>query len=86
MAAGRPILASFDADSELVNLITKTQSGVFADADDVNGFVDAVIQLYEDASVRTKMGNNGRAYVKENLSKETCTQKYIDTLLKAAKC
>lgn len=85
MAAGRPILASFDADSELVNLISKTQSGVFADADDVNGFVDAVVQLYGNESGRRKMGNNGREYVRENLSKMMCTQKYIDTFLATVK-
>ena len=85
MAAGRPIVASFDINSELVDLIGKTQSGVFADADDVDGFVDAVVQLYENDSVMKKMGNNGREYVIENLSKETCTQKYIETFLATAK-
>ena len=85
MAAGRPIVASFDINSELVDLIGKTQSGVFADADDVDGFVDAVVQLYENDSVMKKMGNNGREYVIENLSKEMCTQKYIETFLATAK-
>lgn len=85
MAAGRPILASFDIDSELANLITITNSGVSADADDVDGFVDAVIQLYTNEVSRVIMGNNGREYVSENLSKEVCTQRYIDTFLTIAK-
>lgn len=85
MASGRPILASFDADSELVNLIRKTQSGIFVDADDIDGFVEAVIKLYGNDSGRMQMGNNGREYVRENLSKETCTQKYIETFFATAK-
>ena len=85
MAAGRPILASFDADSELVRLITKTQSGLYVDADDVNGFVETVIKLHANEHERIIMGNNGRNYVKNNISKEICTQKYIETLRETTK-
>lgn len=85
MAAGRPILASFDANSELVQLIVKTQSGLFADADDIDGLVNAIIELHMNGANRINLGKNGRDYVISNLSKGICTQRYIDTLVSSDK-
>lgn len=85
MAAERPILASFDLDSELIHLINQTQCGVFSDADDIDGFISAIISLYNNKFDRINMGHRGRTYVKENLDKDVCTQKYIDVFLTAAR-
>lgn len=81
MAAERPIIASFDADSELADIIKELECGVCSDADDVEAFVNAINELYQEEDKRMLYGKNGRDYVEHFLSKEECTQKYIDIFM-----
>lgn len=76
MAAGRPILASFDADSELGNLIRKIDCGVIVDAGDKNGMIQAIQSLFENSN--TQIAMNGYKYVKEKLNKTVCATCYAD--------
>lgn len=80
MAAERPVLASFDLDSELVRLIENTGCGITAAADDKEAFKAAVVSLYENRDGLAEMGARGRAHLCENLNKDKCTAAYVDTV------
>lgn len=80
MSAERPVLASFDEDSELCRIITETGCGICVPPDNAVALKDAILQLYEDREANIAMGKNGRQYILQHLTKETGTQKYINVL------
>lgn len=84
MAAARPILASFDRDSELCKLVDQVGCGINVGADDLDALVDAIRYIYENQSLTAEMGEKGRKYVSEVLSKDKCVAAYIHTIRSCA--
>ena len=80
MAAERPILASFDRDSELSKLIEATNSGVVVEENTAEGLANAIQHLYSNQSIGLNMGKNGNMYVRTTLNKDFCTQEYVKVL------
>ena len=78
MAAGRPILASFDESSELCKLIKEVGCGVVADANSKEQLINAICQLHSDEL--SSFGVKGRSYVTKTLDKKACTSVYVDTI------
>lgn len=83
MASGRPVLASFDSDSQLAKLIETCGCGVVAQADDTQALKEAVRKLYADRQMGLEMGQLGRAYVREQLDKKKCTGMYVSVMQNA---
>ncbi len=79
MSASRPVLANFD-ENELKTIIAENKCGIFTKAGDKVAFTDAILKLYNDRELCREMGNNGRAFVMANLTKEVGTQKYVDVI------
>ena len=52
MAAARPVLASFDADSELSKLVNENEYGIAVEASDVEKLCQAIQVLYKDSKHR----------------------------------
>lgn len=84
MAAARPIIASFDADSELCSLVRQTGCGCTAAAGSREELIAAIKSLYSDRADNVHKGMRGRSYVTENLNKQKCTGMYVDTILHCA--
>lgn len=80
MSSGRPILASFDSESELGELIRESNCGIVVEPDDIDGFISAIKELYENKDVRLKMGRNGRDFVRRYRDKSACTKEYVAVL------
>lgn len=80
MAAERPIVASFDENSRLSQLIREADCGIAVEADNLTALVDAVKTLYNDRQAGEAMGKAGRKYLVENLDKEKCVGAYVDTI------
>jgi glycosyltransferase involved in cell wall biosynthesis len=80
MAAERPIVASFDENSRLSQLIREADCGIAVEADNLDALVSAVKTLYNDRQAGETMGKTGRKYLVENLDKEKCVTAYVDTL------
>jgi len=80
MSAKRPIIASFDEDSELFRLVKEEKLGLTAKADDKEELKNAIRQLYSNREEATFMGETARKYVEENLNKEKCVGAYIDLI------
>ena len=81
MAAGRPVLASFDLDSEVANLIKKLRCGSVAPAGDKESLINEIKCIFK--SDRLSMGNRGRQYVLSELNSEKCTNMYVQTFKNA---
>lgn len=79
MSASRPVLANFD-ENELKTIIEGNNCGIFTKAGDKVAFTDAILKLYSDRELCREMGNNGRKFVMDNLTKEVGTQKYVDVI------
>lgn len=77
MAAERPVLASFDADSELTKIIDRVQCGKAVPADDADRLVEAINILKSSANLRAAYGKNGAKYLKEHLDRDTCVRAYV---------
>lgn len=78
MSAERPILASFDIDSELCRVIKDNDCGICMEAGNREGLSETILYLQEKKNVY--YGVNGKKYLKENLGKKNCVQKYINVL------
>ena len=76
MSCGRPVVASFD-EGELKEILEKNNCGVFSHAGNVQEFVAAIKQLYENKKKCEEMGKNAREFILNNLTKEVGTKKYV---------
>ena len=73
MACNTPIIASFDLDSELAEIIKKANAGVCVPAGDADELAKAVLDLMDKP-----ISVCSRQFLQENLSKETLIKKYLE--------
>lgn len=83
MAAGRPVLASFDRGSELERILHRHNCGYLVEAGDTDGFVRQVLWFAQNLEKVDKMGKNARQYVLDHLTMKKNTEKYVDAIMKA---
>jgi colanic acid biosynthesis glycosyl transferase WcaI len=76
LAAGRPIVASIDPDSEVTRVLGEVQAGLSVPPEDPEAFVAAVEQLLDDPQLRQEMGQAGRNWVKQWPTATQIAQKY----------
>jgi len=82
MAAGRPVITSFDLDSELCEIVNNAKSGICVPPDDKEALKNAIIYAYNHQDEMIQLGNNAREYIENNLTREVATQRYFDVLTK----
>jgi colanic acid biosynthesis glycosyl transferase WcaI len=75
MASGRPVLASVDADSEIVWIIEQAQCGIVVPPDDVDALEQAIRRAFTQPDLET-YGANGRLYVEDHFSRQAVTEQY----------
>ena len=63
LAAGRPVLASVDAGTEVATTIERAGAGVSVEPEDPDAFVAALDDLLADRAALAAMGASGRAFV-----------------------
>ena len=81
MACNTPIIASFDTDSDLADVIRDSKAGVCVEPGNVQELLDAIKAKYQLWKLGIKKGLNLREYVKENASKEKCVGRYIEVII-----
>ena len=79
MSAEKPVLASFDNNSELGLLIKKTNCGIVAEAGDKDELVYSIRKIVNSECERQQMARMAVEYVKKYMSKD----QYIDQYIKA---
>ncbi|MBR0447331.1 MAG: glycosyltransferase family 4 protein [Clostridia bacterium] len=80
MATATPIIASFDLDSDLCRIVAENEVGLCADAEDVQGAVDAILTYYTNKDLCTQHGANARRLACARFSKEAGTAANIALL------
>jgi colanic acid biosynthesis glycosyl transferase WcaI len=63
LAAGRPLVASVDAGTEVARVVQRAHSGLAVEPDDPAAFVDALTALIDAPAQRAAMGAAGRRFV-----------------------
>ncbi|GAC1654173.1 MAG: glycosyltransferase family 4 protein [Herpetosiphon sp.] len=81
MAAGRPVVASADADSELSWVVEQAQCGWTVPPDDAEAMAAAIHHAYEERALLHLKGQNGRDYVVAHHSRPAIARQY-DALIR----
>jgi colanic acid biosynthesis glycosyl transferase WcaI len=68
LAAGRPVVAAIDPDTEVPRLIAAADAGISVPPDDPEAFIDAIRLLADDPDRRRRHGSDGRGWVIANAS------------------
>jgi len=80
MAAGRPAIASADADTELTWVVEEARCGWAVGPDDPVSLADAITGAFERRDQLPAMGMRGRAYVELHHAKPLVVGMYADLL------
>ena len=83
MASGRPVVACMNLKGDAPKIIKAAKCGYYVEADDVKGFSEAILKLYNNTSLRDEFGKNGREYAVRHFSRKICIEKYEKLFLKA---
>lgn len=82
MAAGVPIIASFDKPSEMERTIEEAGCGFCTRAGDENELSEKIMRVYRDSQLKKCLARNARKYAEENVSKTEAVEKYIKSIEK----
>ena len=63
LAAGRPLVASVDAGTEVARTVERAGAGLAVEPDDADAFIAAVARLLDAPDEARRMGRSGRAFV-----------------------
>lgn len=77
MACGTPVVAS--KIGGLKESIEEGETGFLTLPGNANQIVEAIVQLYENTSLREKMGKKAREHIKENFSLQKMGESYVKT-------
>jgi colanic acid biosynthesis glycosyl transferase WcaI len=78
LAAGRPILAAIDAETEIPRILDASGAGRVVPPDDHAAFVAAVKEMIADLNALETMGAAARAWVTEAASPGAVASQYED--------
>jgi glycosyltransferase involved in cell wall biosynthesis len=75
---GRPVVAAVAGDQE--TLIRDADGGVVVAPGDLDGFCGAIVALKDDPALRSRLGDNARAYVRKHLMRDELLDRYVALL------
>lgn len=76
MSSGLPIILI--SSGEPREIVTSANCGLIVDPGDIKSIRDAIIKLTTDKVLRTKMGNNGRKFVKKNFRRSVINKEFLE--------
>lgn len=80
MACNTPIIASFDTDSDLADVIRDSGAGICVEPGNVELLAEAIEMVQSEWKSGTQKSLDLREYVRLSASKEICIDKYINAL------
>jgi glycosyltransferase involved in cell wall biosynthesis len=80
MAAGKPVIYIGPKNSEIADIIFESDCGFVIEEGDVNGFRNAIVNLYDDESLRKDMGLKAREYFEDYFDRKLSTEKFFNLL------
>src|SRR5262249_50233492 len=85
MAAGRPVVASLNAGSEVARVVTEAGAGVVVSPEDPGSLMEAVVVLKGGQNRRRQMGVRGRAYAQAHWDPEVILPEIERELMRVAR-
>ncbi len=76
LAAGRPVCAAVDLDSEVPRILSAAKAGVCVGPDDARAFILALSSMTQDPKSLGEMGERGRKWVEGHASAGSVAQRY----------
>jgi len=82
MAVGKPMIAVLEEGAEIRNIIETAQCGLCCEPEQYGRIAEMVRWFVEHAGTEEikQMGNRGRAYLVDNLSRELSVHRYVETI------
>ena len=80
LAAGVPIVANYDEDTDLEKLIKENNIGVFSPSGDAKKMSDAILCVYNSPEKCSEYKRNARNYAVHNASRKVSVEKYVTVL------
>lgn len=77
LACERPVIVSFDRESELETVLQKAHAGVCVEPEDPEALAKEISALYSAAKSGNPYSSQGRAFVEANAAKDACAGKYV---------
>ncbi|MGH2753090.1 MAG: glycosyltransferase family 4 protein [Actinomycetota bacterium] len=78
LAAGRPLIASVDAGSEITRVVERSGAGISIPPEDAEALTKAIRRLLDAPEEGERMGRNGRAFVEGWASPGAVAEAYED--------
>jgi glycosyltransferase involved in cell wall biosynthesis len=82
MSAAKPIIIGIDGAAR--KLVEDAGAGIFAEPENEQSFVEAIMFLKEDAQRRQLLGERGRKFVQENFARQVLSDKYLKIVSRVA--
>lgn len=79
LAFGKPILLGVDGEAKQL-FIDEAKGGIFYEPENAMQLTSAILQLYNDKTLATTLGNNGRKYVTAYFNREEIARKFEQQL------
>jgi glycosyltransferase involved in cell wall biosynthesis len=76
MAAGRPVLAAVDAESDIIHTVQQANCGYTIAPDDAQALHEAILHAYANRDQLAALGQNGRQYVESHFQRSAISQQY----------
>lgn len=80
MACNTPIIAAFDTDSDLADLLKKSGCGICVEPENAEALATEIKNKYDEWSSNINNKCDSRNYVKNSLSKDICVSKYLSVI------
>lgn len=76
LAAGRPICAAIDSDTEVPRILATAHAGVCVEPDNHEAFISTITAMISDRKSLEEMGASGRKWVEGHASAQSVAQRY----------
>lgn len=80
MAAGRPIVAAAESNTETARLVLESESGLIVSPESATEMSEAIVKLYNSRYLAEMMGNNARQWVVNNYSRSAVVSAYNEVI------
>lgn len=78
MSCARPVVLSVGGQAE--QILREAGAGISVEAEDPSAIAAAIREMYDNAELRRRSGENGRRYIVSRVSRATTAQEYLDVL------
>lgn len=85
MAAGRPVLASVDVDSDTAELVRRGSFGFVTTPGDAKAIVDMIRHAMQQPEASVKMGQRAREVFEAEFSRRAQTRRFVELMTKAVR-